>query len=97
MARNVGEDANVEIEILAKIRSHALQSHYVTQLLTHDYMNFRQLLLNQGHHPIIHCNTAISHIDVHLYMVLHTFILVLIQVFVRFSKLSLPLVWKRFY
>ena len=26
MARNVGEDANVEIEILAKIRSHALQS-----------------------------------------------------------------------
>ena len=97
MARNVGEDANVEIEILAEIRSHALQSHYLTQLLTHDYKNFRQLLLNQGHHPIIHCNTAIFHINVHLSMVLHAFILVLIQIFVRFTKLSLPLVWKRFY
>ena len=72
-------------------------SHYVTQLLTHDYMNFRQLLLNQGHHPIIHCNTAIIHIDVRLSMVLHAFILVLIQIFVKFTKLSLPLVWKGFY
>ena len=64
LACNARKDANVEIGILAKIKSHAVQSHYVTKLPMHHYKSFHQLLLNQGHHHI-HCNAILFHIHTH--------------------------------
>ena len=61
---NFSEDTKIIFFLLQKTFL-AVQSHYVTQLPIHRYKSFRQLLLNQGHHRNIHCNTALFHIHVH--------------------------------
>ena len=68
---------------------HVVQN-YVTQLPIHHYKSFHQLLHKQGHHRNIHCVTALFHHYVHWSISLA------IWTFVRFSKLLLPLAWKRF-
>ena len=68
---------------------HAVQTHYVTQLLIRHYKSFGQLLLNQSHHCNIPGNTALFQI-----MFIDPFLLVVIRTFVRCSKLPLLPVWK---
>ena len=68
---------------------HAVQIRYVTQLLMHHGKSFHHLLLNQSHHR------KIAILPFSIFMFIDPFPLVLIQNFVRFSKLPLRLVWKR--
>ena len=51
--------------VLLQKTFHVVQSHYVTLLSTLHYKSFSHLLLNQGHHPNIHCNTTLFHVHAH--------------------------------